>query len=68
MLPLLANHGARSIAAVRRSENGDTATTAATRRSTAAACKAIAAPIDVPIRTIGRVATRSSTRARSCFS
>ena len=39
MLPLLAKNGARSIAAVRKSENGDTATTAATRRSTAAACK-----------------------------
>ena len=32
MLPLLAKNGARSIAAVRRSENGDTATTAAMRR------------------------------------
>ena len=65
---MVVKNGARSAAAVCRSENDETATTAAIRRSSAAACSATAAPMETPMTTIGFTVTRSRTRRRSCFS
>ena len=68
MLPLLAKKGARSRAAVRRSEKVATAITAETSGVCAAACKATPAPSEIPNKMMGRACTWASTRARSCFS
>ena len=68
MLARLAMNGARSVATVRMSEKVATATTAAIRESSAAACSATAPPSDTPITTTGRTVRRSRAFRRSSFS